>query len=87
MGRKASLSDVQRARIVTLHEEGHSERKIAVEMACSKTAVNTVINNFELYGSYSDKKRSGRSRKTSHIDDPMMKLTVSRSKTSSRKKY
>ena len=30
MGRKTSLSDVQRARIVTLHEEGHSERKIAV---------------------------------------------------------
>ena len=28
MGRKASFSNVQRARIVTLHEEGHSERKI-----------------------------------------------------------
>ena len=48
-----------RARIVTLHE-GHSERKIAVKMACSKTAVHTTINNFELYGNYSDKKKSGR---------------------------
>ena len=53
MNRKASLSDVQRARIVTLHEEGHSERKIAVKMACSKTTVHTTINNFELYGNYS----------------------------------
>ena len=53
MNRKASLSDVQRARIVTLREEGHSERKIAVKMACSKTAVHTTINNFELYGNYS----------------------------------
>ena len=40
MGRKASLSDIQRARIVTLHEDGHSERKIAVKMSCSKTAVH-----------------------------------------------
>ena len=31
------VSDVQRARIVTLHEEGHSERKIAVKMVCGKT--------------------------------------------------
>ena len=86
MGRKASLSDVQRARIVTLHEEGHSERKMAVKMACSKTAVHTTINNFEFYGNYSDKKKSGRPRKTSRRDDHMMKLTVSRSPTSSCKK-
>ena len=57
MGRKASLYDVQRARIATLHEEEHSEREIAVKMACSKTAVHTTINNFELYCNYSDKKR------------------------------
>ena len=75
MGRKALLSYVQRARIVTLHEEGHSERKIAVKMACSKTAVHTTINNFELYGNYSDKKKSGRPRKTSRRNDHMMKLT------------
>ena len=63
MDRKASFSDVQRARIVTLHEEGHSEHKIAVKMACCKTAVHTTINNFELYSNYSDKKKSGRPRK------------------------
>ena len=69
MRRKASLSDVQRARIVTVHEEGYSERKIAMKMACSKTVVHTKINNFELYGNYSDKKKSGRPRKTSlHIE-------------------
>ena len=86
MGRKASLSEFQRAIIVTLHEEGHSDRKNAVKMACSKTAVHTTINNFELYGNYSDKKKSGRPRKTSRRDDHMMKLTVSRSPTSSCKK-
>ena len=83
MGRKASLSDVQRARIVTLHEEGHSEHKIVVKMACSKTAAHATINDFELYGNYSDKKKSGRPGKTSCKDDHMMKLTVSRSPTSS----
>ena len=46
MGRKASLSDVQRANIVTLHE-GHSERKIAVKMACSKLSIQpSIILNF-----------------------------------------
>ena len=70
MGRKASLSDVQRARGVTLHEEGHSERKIAVQMACSKTAVHSTTNNFELYVNYySVKQKSGRPRKTSRRDD------------------
>ena len=86
MGRKTSLSDVQRARIVTLHEEGHSERKMAVKMSCSKTAVHTTINNFDFYGNYSDKKKSGRPRKTSRRDDHMMKLTISRSPTNSCKK-
>ena len=86
MGRKASFSNVQRARIVTIHEEGHSEHEIAVKMACSKTAVHTTINNFELYGSYSNKKKSSRPRKTSRRDDHMMKLTVSKSPTSSCKK-
>ena len=81
-GQKESLSDVQQARIVTMHE-GHSERKIVVKMTCSKTAVNTANNNFELYGNYSNKKRSGHSRKTSHRDDLMMKQTVSRFSTSS----
>ena len=83
MDRKASLSDVQRARIVTLHEEGYSERKIAVKMAYSKTAVHTTINNFELYANYSGKKKSVRPRKTSRRDNHMMKLSVSRSPTSS----
>ena len=82
IGRKASLSGVQRGRIETLHEERHSERKIAVKMACNKTAVHTTINNFELYDNYSDKKKSGWPRKTSRRDDRMMKLTVSRSPTS-----
>ena len=55
-------------------------------MACSKTAVHTTINNVELYGNYSDKKESGQPRKTSRRDDHMMKLTGSRSSTSSCKK-
>ena len=87
MGRKASLSDIQRARVVILHEEGYSERKIAVQMACSKTAVHSTINNFELYVNYSYKQKSGWPRKTSRGDDHMMKPTVSRSPTSSCKKY
>ena len=63
MGRKASLSEAQRAQIVLLHDEGYSERQISLRMGCSKTAVNNAIRKFENDGRYSDKKRSGRPRK------------------------
>ena len=75
-GPKSVTFDVQRARILTLHREGHSEREIDVKMTVAR---HNPINNFELYGSYFDKKNSGRPRKTSRKDDHMMKLNVSRS--------
>jgi len=40
MGRKKSLSEVQRGQIVALHNEGLSERKIAAKLKVSKTAVH-----------------------------------------------
>ena len=86
MGRKASLTEVQRAQIVLLHDEGYSERQIALKMRCSKTAVNNAIRKFEHDGQYSDKKRLERPRKTTSRDDNMMKLTVARSPTSYCKK-
>ena len=45
--KKSTFSDVQRSKIVTLHDEGYSERDIAVEMDYSKSAVHTAISSFE----------------------------------------
>jgi len=49
MGRKKSLSEVQRGQIVALHKEGLSERKTAVRLKVSKTIVHQSINKFKQY--------------------------------------
>jgi len=86
MGKNASLKDVQRAQIVTLHQEGYSERKISLQLSFSKTAVHNAISKFENSGSFSDKKRSGRPRKTSARDDNCMRRIIMKSPTSSCRK-
>ena len=68
MRKKATLSQAQRAQIVLLHDEGYSERQISLRMSCSKAAVNIAMRKFEHGGQYSDKKRSGRPRKTTRRD-------------------
>ena len=83
MGRKKSLSEVQRGQIVALHNEGLSERKIAAKLKVSKTAVHQSIKKFKQCGSYKDLHRSGRPRKTMIRDDHLMKRIVTRSPLSS----
>lgn len=83
MGKKSSLSENKRAKIVTLFNEGYSERQISVKVSCSKTAVHTAIVNFKTSGSFRDKKRCGRPRKTSLRDDHLIKRIATRSPTSS----
>jgi len=85
MGRKKSLSEVQRGQIVALHNEGLSERKIASKLKVSKTAVHQSIKKFNQYGSYKDLHRRGRPRKTTIRDDRLMKRIVTRSPLSSNK--
>ena len=83
LGRKKSLSEVQRGQIVALHDEGLSERKIAAKLKVSKTAVHQSIKKFKQYGSYKDLHRSGRPRKTTIRVDHLMKRIVARSPLSS----
>ena len=58
--RKTSLSQVQRAQIVTLYTEGFLERIINAKCNVDKTVVFTAIVNWRLRRSYCDLKRSGR---------------------------
>ena len=37
LGKKSSLTDVQRAQIVALHGEGYTESKISEKLKCSNT--------------------------------------------------
>lgn len=86
MGKKASLSEIQRAQIVILCNEGQSERKISEKLNVSKTAVHQAIVKFKNTGLYSDQKRSGRPRKTTVRDDHLIRRIAVRSPTSSCKK-
>ena len=85
MGRKSSLTEVQRARIVLLNQEDYSEQISKVEK-CSKTAVHNALAKFKNSGSYSDNKRYGRPRKTTARDDHLIRRVAVRSPRSSSKK-
>ena len=51
MGRKSLLTEVHRARILLLNQEGYSERQISKAEKCSKTAVhNALANNSKIQG-------------------------------------
>ena len=86
MGRKTALSEVERAQIVILHKEGLSEREITKRISRSKTAVHQAIMRFKNFGSYKDKKRSGRPCKTTPRDDHLIWRIVVKSPTASCKK-
>ena len=72
MGKNVPLSEVQRAQIAALHKEGYSERLISEKMKCSKSAVHNAVVKFQNTGSYSTRKKSGRPRKTTPRDNPVI---------------
>ena len=86
MGKKSSVSDVQRAQIVALYKEGYSERSISERIKISKNAVHNAVVKFKKAGTYSDAKRSGRPRKSIPKDDHIIRRTAVRSPMSSASK-
>ena len=76
MGKKLSLSQVHRAKIVTLYKEDHSKRQISAKCDVSKTAIHTVVVNWRLRRNYNDLNRSGRPNKTTVRDNHSMKKMV-----------
>ena len=86
MGKRNSLSEVQRAQIVALNSQNLSKRQISAQMWCSKTAVHKAIAKYQQDGSYTDKKRTGRPRVTTAREDNVMRRIVVRSPTISIKK-
>ena len=87
MGKKKSLTEVQRAQIVILHKEGVSDRQIAARLSVSKTGVHQAITKHVSEGIFCDRKRSGKPRKTSIRDDNLIRRMVVCSPTSSTKKF
>ena len=54
------MTEVQRAQIVILHEEGVPERQMAARLSVSKTGVYQAITKHVSEGIFCDRKRSGR---------------------------
>ena len=86
MGKNVPLSEVERAQIVALHKEGHSEQLISQKMKKSKTAVHNAMAKFRNTGTYTTAKKSGRPRKTTPRDDHAIRRIVVRSPMSSASK-
>ena len=57
MGKNVPLSEVERAQIVALQKEGHSERLISQKMKKNKTAVHNAIAKFRNTGTYTAPKK------------------------------
>ena len=86
MGKNVPLSEVERAQIVALHKEGHSERLISQKLKKSKTAVHNAMAKFRNTGTYTTAKKSGRPRKTTPRDDHAIRRIAVRSPMSSASK-
>ena len=86
MGKNVPLSEVERAQIVALHKEGHSERLISQKMKESKTAVHNAMAKFRNTGTYTTAKKSGRPRKTTPRDDHAIRRIAVQSPMSSASK-
>lgn len=86
MGKKLSLSEVERAQVVVLHQEGFSERAISKKLKRGKTAVHNAVVKLANSGTYSDRQRSGLPRKTRSRDEhATRRITVQSPMSSSRK--
>lgn len=69
MAKTKEISTEKRAQIVILHETGRSHREIARIIGVSKTGVATTLNRYAETNAFSDRKRSGRPKKTTSSDD------------------
>ena len=76
MGKKLSLSDVQRAQIVSLYKEKYSERSISERIKRKMKAVHNAVVKFKKTKTYLDAKRSDRPQKSTPKDDDIIRRTT-----------
>ena len=76
MVKTRNLSIEKRSSVVTLGEEGYSQRQIARKLKVSLCAVQGIIKKNKQTGSVRDKARSGRPRSTSEREDRLLVRTA-----------
>ena len=85
-GGGSSLAKVRRAQIVTLHGEDIQKGTLQLNCIAPKRVVHNAIIKFTVDGTFHDRKRSGRLRKTTPIEDRSVRQIVMRSPKSSTRK-
>lgn len=80
MGKVREINIETRSAIVTLHNEGKSEREIASQLKLSKTCIHRTIIRFKETGSFQDFPRSGRPRATTSSEDQFIVITSKRNR-------
>ena len=83
MSSKQQIAKENRITIVALAKEGYSYRKIAQKLKISKYGVTSTWSQYRETASFSDRRRSGRPRKTSKSEDQYIKLTCLRDRCKS----
>lgn len=69
MPKKKELTIAQRSQIVLLSSEGNSQVQISKKMKCSRCAVQTTLKRFKDTGTYENRTKSGRKRRTTARTD------------------
>ena len=67
------ITEFERHNIITLHQQGHSQRKIRKQTGYSRCGIQAVIKTFEESGEVKDKKRTGRPGKLSKSDEKFLR--------------
>lgn len=78
MAKKQEISKEIRAQIVILNKTGKKQREIAKLVCVSQNGVKTTLQRYAATRSYTDRKRGGRPRKTSKIDDRRIQVISKR---------
>lgn len=69
MPKRRELTVAERSQIVLLHSQGWSQQKIAKQMKHSRHAIQVTLKRYEETGSYENRPKSGRKRKTTARQD------------------
>ncbi|XP_077989913.1 uncharacterized protein LOC144444373 [Glandiceps talaboti] len=72
MPRGNELSDFQKGQIITLHEDGYSNREVARILDISERSIRYNLEKFQTSGTMVNKPRSGRPRVTTEKEDRLL---------------
>ena len=72
MGKRSDISAAKVAIMVTLREEGFTEREIASRLKCSRSSVHKCVARYDETGEFVARKRPERPRSTSARTDSMI---------------